>query len=363
MRPVHLVVPDGVGDPARPSGGNEYDRRISHGLGRAGWAAQLHEVAGAWPRPDATARQALAATVAALPDAALVVVDGLIAPAAHSVLVAEARRLRLVVLVHMLVGDGPDATGAAGPEQAVLAASAAIVTTSHWARDRLITLYELPPERVHVAPPGAEPAASTRASDGGGRLLCVGAVAPHKGHPVLLAALAAVADRPWTCDLVGAGEAEFVGRLRDQAAESGLADRVRFRGPLTGAELAGAYANADLLVHPSLGETYGMVITEALARGVPVIGTDAGGIPEALGRTDEGRPGLLVPPGDPAVLAAALRNWLTDPPLRQRLRLAAAARRTTLDGWEVTTARIAEALTAAGTESDERKPSGQRISG
>jgi glycosyltransferase involved in cell wall biosynthesis len=348
---VHLVVPDGVNDPARPSGGNEYDRRISVGLRTAGWEVCGHEVAGGWPHPDPAARQDLSRLLADLPDGTPALVDGLIASAAPSVLVAAARRLRLVVLVHMLFGDtgaNRTADGAATAEGTVLEAAAAIITTSRWARDRLIALYSIPPERVHAAPPGATPAAPARPTARGSRLLCVGVVAPHKGQQVLLTALAELADQNWTCDLVGAEEADFVGRLRDHAAGRGVAGRLRFHGPLTGAALGRAYADADLLVHPSLGETYGMVVTEALARGLPVIGSAAGGVAEALGNTEHGRPGALVPPGDPAALATAVRNWLTDPATRQRWRLAAAARRTTLDGWDVTCERIAAVLTAAG---------------
>ena len=88
---------------------------------------------------------------------------------------------------------------------------------------------------------------------------------------------------------------------------------MRFAGPRTGAELDRAYAAADLLVLASHAETYGMVVTEALARGLPVLAADVGGVTEALGHGEDGtRPGLLVPPGDPAALGAALRRWLGD---------------------------------------------------
>ena len=67
----------------------------------------------------------------------------------------------------------------------------------------------------------------------------------------------------------------------------------------------------------SRAETYGMVVTEALARGLPVLATEVGGVTEALGHGEDGtRPGLLVPPGDPAALGAALRAWLEDAELR-----------------------------------------------
>ena len=106
---------------------------------------------------------------------------------------------------------------------------------------------------------------------------------------------------------------------------------MRFPGPRTGAELDRAYAAADLLVLASHAETYGMVVTEALARGLPVLAAEVGGVTEALGHGEDGtRPGLLVPPGDPAALGAALRAWLGDAELRGRLRRAARERRASL---------------------------------
>jgi glycosyltransferase involved in cell wall biosynthesis len=94
------------------------------------------------------------------------------------------------------------------------------------------------------------------------------------------------------------------------------------------------------MVLPSLGETYGMVITEALARAVPVLVTAANAGPDTLGQAPDGSvPGMLVSPGDPVELAAALRRFLTEPDFRQRLKESALARRTTLTGWD-TTARL-----------------------
>jgi len=128
----------------------------------------------------------------------------------------------------------------------------------------------------------------------------------------------------------------------------GIADRVCFRGPLTGAALHAAYADADVLVLASHAETYGMVVTEALARGLPVIATAVGGLPEALGQAPDGsRPGLLVPAGDVPALRRALRDWLGDADLRAGLRRSALQRRPTLSGWTRTSEQVADALTRA----------------
>ncbi|MGI5520501.1 glycosyltransferase family 4 protein [Micromonospora sp. CA-259024] len=338
-RAVHVVLPGGIDDPATPSGGNTYDRRICAGLGEWGWSVREHPVPGTWPHPDPADRAELAGVLAAAPDDAVVLLDGLIASTVPDLLAPHAGRLRLVVLVHLPLDDEAEAR--------TLAAARAVVTTSEWTRRHLVARHPTLADRVRAAPPGVRPAPPAPGSAAGTRLLCVAAVTRHKGHDVLVDALSTLAGRSWT--LVCAGtltrEPDLVHRLRERLAGAGLSDRVRLAGPLTGEALDAAYAAADLLVLPSRGETYGMVVTEALARGLPVLGTEVGGLPEALGRTPDGdRPGLLVPPDEPVALAGALSRWLDDGALRARLRRAALARRDTLTDWPVTTALLAAVL-------------------
>ena len=338
MTELHVVLPNDIDDPAVPSGGNRYDRRVCTGLTTLGWTVREYAVPGAWPRVSGTGRAALTRVLAALPDDALVLLDGLIASAVPDVLGPEAGRLRLVVLVHLPLED--DAEGAA------LGYAVAVVTTSQWSRHRLLDRYALPADRVHVATPGVDCADLAPGSADGSALLCVAAIRPGKGHDRLVEALAMV-DLPWSCVCVGSlsRDPDFAARVRRRAGEYGLADRIHFAGPRTGAALDAAYAAADLFVLASLGETYGMVVTEALARGIPVLATAVRGLPEALGRAPDGTvPGLLVPPDDPAAFAGALRRWLTGPELRHRLRRSARDRRTTLTGWTVTAQRIARVL-------------------
>jgi glycosyltransferase involved in cell wall biosynthesis len=348
---LHVVLPEGVDDPGRPSGGNVYDRRMCQGLTAAGWVVTEHVVPGRWPWPDAAAEEALTRCLAGLPDGALLLVDGLIASTVPAVLVPAAERLRLVVLLHLPLGSGPpghDVADAWTRETAVLSAARSVVTTSAWTRDRLLTDYRLAPDRVHAVPPGVDPADRAPGTAAGGELLCVAAVTPLKGHDVLLAALARLTDLPWHCVCVGAldRDPEFVEQLHRQAKADRIDDRVSWAGPRTGKELDQAYAGADALVLASHAETYGMVVTEALARGLPVVASAVGGLPEALGCASDGhRPGLLVPPGHPQALASALRAWLSDSGLRRDLRRVAEERRTTLSGWAVTAEQISGVLT------------------
>jgi glycosyltransferase involved in cell wall biosynthesis len=295
---------------------------VREGLVELGWAVHEHAVRDAAALADAVGR---------IPDGAVVLLDGLIASPAPEALVPHSGRLWQVVLLHMPQGHAH--------ERDVLAAADAIVTTSEWSRRRLGELYGL--ARVHVAAPGVDLADLAPGTPDGGALLCVAAVTPGKGHDVLLDALDSLPDLAWRCTCVGSVE-------KDRAFADGVRrrnDRVEFPGPLTGPDLDRTYASADLLVLASRAETYGMVITEALARGIPILASDVGGVREALG---DMRAGLLVPPGDPPALGAALRTWLTDAELRARLRRAARERRATLLGWDTTTSVVVDVLAQVG---------------
>ncbi|WP_233159393.1 glycosyltransferase family 4 protein [Pseudonocardia sp. MH-G8] len=341
---VHVVVPGDIDDPARPSGGNAYDRRLCDGLIAAGLPVHEIAVAGTWPEPGDAARAELDRRLAAVPAGAAVVLDGLVACAVPEVLVPHAGRLRLALVVHLPLGDEAGlapvtAADRSARERAALDAATVVVATSRWTALRLAQVHGVPDARVHVIAPGVQPAALAPASDGGARLLCVGSLTPTKGQDLLVEALARLGDRSWTCRLVGplTRDATHVAAVRALVRRHGLEGRVAVTGPCTGPVLDAAYAASDLLVLPSRAETYGMVVTEALARGIPVLACAVGGVPETLGRAPDGTvPGVLVPTADVASLAAALRRWLDEPELRHAARAAARARRPQLTGWDTT---------------------------
>jgi glycosyltransferase involved in cell wall biosynthesis len=336
---LHLVVPQGVDDPQRASGGNTYDRRLRDALADAGWEVDLVEVEGGWPWSAVRGADALARALGGLPDGALGLVDGLLASRLPSVMVPASARLRVVLLVHLPVGvDDEDARPA---ERQVVAAATSVVTPSAWCREWLLREYDLDAGVVHVAHPGVDPAPVVPSEGRAGSLLTIGSLTPVKGVDLLLEALAEVRDLAWRWTCVGSTSVDphFVTRLGQRSVEVGLADRIDVVGPLTGDVLESAYAAADLLVLPSRAETYGMVVTEALARGLPVLAHDVGGVGEALGGA-----GLLVPPGG---LAPALRRWLTDAALRDDLRAAAGERRAQLTGWSVTAGLVADVVRRA----------------
>ncbi len=346
---LHVVVPAGFDDPGQPSGGNIYDRQVCARLAEAGWDVQVTTVAAAWPVPGPEARADLARVISAIPDGETALIDGLIASPAAAQLLPHAARIRMTVLLHMPLATALDTHHDASElrsERTVLRAAAGVVVTSEWTRQQVLAHFAIPARRVHVARPGVDRVAAPPRPVRG-HLICVGALGRHKGQDLLIEALADLADLDWQCVLAGPldRDPDFARQLQTRITRLHYGHRVRLAGVLTGAALSHLYSTADLLVAPSRSETFGMTVTEALAHGLPVIAAAVGGLPEALGTTpDGGHPGQLIPPGDPAALAAALRDWLSDERHRDRLRTAARQRRPTLRGWEQTAHDLAHAL-------------------
>ncbi len=349
---IHVVLPGDVD--TVPSGGNVYDRHVLAGLTALGIGVVEHRLPGRWPRGDPAA---VAQALAEVPDGVSVLLDGLVACGVPEALAPHADRLALTVIVHLPLADeaGLDASAAREldrRERASLACATAVVTTSRWTADRIVARHGLDRARVHVAPPGVDPAPVAPGSAVTGappRLLQLGALTPTKGQDVLLAALARVAGQPWTCVLAGplTRDPGFVVRVRAEIVRHGLAGRVTLPGTLTGPARDSAWAATDLLVLPSRTETFGMVVTEALARGIPVLASRVGGVPEALG-TEGPTPGSWVPAENVGALAGALHRWLADPVLRSGWRLSAHGRRGTLASWTSTSHRISRVLPFPG---------------
>jgi glycosyltransferase involved in cell wall biosynthesis len=346
---ISFVVPGDIDDMSVPSGGNVYDRRMCQALGKGEGTVREISIAGSWPKPDDAAKAEFTRALAELADGSVVVVDGLVACGVPEVVVPEANRLRLVVLVHLPLADE---TGLArdvaadldARERETLHAASAVIATSPWAARRLTEHHSLDANRVHAVPPGTDPAPLAPGSDGRSRLLCVAAVTRRKGLDLLIEALGDIKDLPFTCDCVGSlrRDPAYVHLLSGLIEHRGLSGRVSLTGPRIGADLEAAYASADLLVLPSHTETYGMVLTEALARGIPVLATNSGAIPETVGHAPDGTvPGILTSKWE---LAGALRDFLTSSGLREQIRAAAQARRATLSTWDQAAQQLAGVL-------------------
>lgn len=346
MKAVHFLIP---GDPETRTGGYLYDRRIMAGLTALGWRVECHRLDASFPTPTVAALRQADAVLAALPERALVVIDGLALGAMPEVAAKHRERLRLVALVHhpLALETGLDPASRqrlyASERAALQFVRGVIVTSSSTAR--ALADYGVAPERCAVVLPGTDPAPLAEGSgDGEWALLCVASLTPRKGHAVLFRALARLESPSWRLRCAGSADLDpaTTARLKILVDELGLAGRVEFPGQLEEPDLAVEYRRADLFVLPSYHEGYGMALAEALARGLPIVSTTAGAIPDTV----PADAGLLVPPGDEAALAEALERVMSEPGLCERLRAGARAARRRLPDWPATCARFAAALEA-----------------
>jgi glycosyltransferase involved in cell wall biosynthesis len=328
-----------------PTGGNVYNRALVAELRTLGINVRLHKLAGPWPEGDASSHAKLARALRAEPAC---LVDGIVGAGSPEVLVAAAESGHAVtLLVHLPISDEfgiepMQRQRYAALEAKAVQAASGVLCSSRWLAAELRRRYGR--SDLGVAVPGVRPAAVAGGSQEPGlpHILCLASLTPTKDQLTLAHALAQLADLPWIADLIGSDQPDpaYAARLRTEVVAAGLADRISVPGALAGSALEQKWQAADLLVLSSRTETYGLVVVEALARGIPaVVSADTGAIEalqEGATKHSTATPGTSVPAGDSASLAAVLRRWLTEPMLRRAWRQAALARRDTLPGWQQT---------------------------
>jgi glycosyltransferase involved in cell wall biosynthesis len=336
------------GDWNQPTGGYTYDRRIVECLRDAGHSVCVHALAGEWPQPSADDLAAAARTIATLPDHSLVVVDGLAFGVMASVVAPQAQRLCWVALVHhplyLETGLSSDQRQQLQLQetQALSYARRVLVTSASTATD--VAAMGVAPGHIVVVEPGTDPAVSLAVKrpthQQPSRLLCVATLTPRKGHRVLLQALSGLMHLDWELHNVGSAERDpnTAEQLYAQAAT--MAERVYWHGEVAAPSLQAHYAAADVMVLASLHEGFGMVITEALAYGLPVVSSNAG----ALANTLPPGAGVQVPAGDVDALRAALAQAISEPVLRAQWAAGARQAATQLPTWDVQATRFADAL-------------------
>jgi glycosyltransferase involved in cell wall biosynthesis len=334
------------GDINAPTGGYMYARRVLALLPQTGIVVQHLELPGSFPAPTAADLAETARRLAAIPQASVALVDGL-AYGAMPVEVIGQVRARIIALVHhpLCLEAGLSKARQAelnALEKAALALAKRVIVSSPMTARTLAADFGVAPQVITVAEPGTDPAPRARGSEGSPQLLSVGSVIPRKAYDVLVRALAPLRDSDWRLAIAGATDRspQALAALRTAIAEATLEDRINVLGAVDQEQLARLYDSADAFLLPSLYEGYGMVLAEAMARGLPIVCTTGG----AAAETAPDAAAFKVAPGDEAALTSAIRRLLDDPSLRHRLADASWAAGQQLPRWEDTTRRIAAVI-------------------
>lgn len=324
MSTKHIVfaIP---GDIDTPTGGYIYDRRIIDGLRALGWQVDLVGLGEGFPFPG---QATLAYAKKVLNDvcaSSLLVIDGLALGVMPEIVTELAKSHTVIGLVHhplaLEAGLSPAQSAALrASETLALAHIVHVIVTSPATARTLMQDFGVEASKVSVVLPGTDRIVIQRKSYAAQttlRLLSVGSVVPRKGFDILIPTLAALKDLDWHLRIAGdcTRDLEAASQLKRDIDRFSLGDRVQLLGAVSAQTLEELYQSADLFVLASRYEGYGMAYAEALAHGLPVVGTTGGAIPDTVPLTA----GLLVEPGNLDALTSALRQVMTDASLRTQL--------------------------------------------
>lgn len=346
MLEVWFAIP---GDLAAPTGGYAYAREILARFADHGIAARHVALPAGYPFPAPNDLAETERLISEVPRSAPLMIDGLAFGAMPTPLVAQIPQ-PLVALVHhpLALETGLTTTQVAELERseaAALSFADAVIATSPTTVQTLEREYGVPAGKLISAEPGAPK--PTRASGSGPNaqsvaLLAVGAASQRKGYDLLIEALARQPRAGWHLTIAGSLERapQVVGALKDQIRMRQLGDHVHLVGAVSDRELDALFDACDLFVHSARYEGYGMVLTEALSRGLAMVATTGG----AAAQTVPDGAAMKVPPDDVDALARALDTLIADEVARSALSERAWAAAAALPTWDDTTAAIAQVL-------------------
>lgn len=341
------------GDLATPTGGYRYDREVLARAGTSGVDLVHLALPGSYPNPSADDLLRTAGALVSLPAGDVLLIDGL-AYGALPESICLSIKSPIVALVHhplaLESGIPPEAAARLrASERTALAHARAVIVTSRSTARILAEDYDVAPDRITVAEPGTEPV--PRAGGSGEPapvILAVGALSPRKGYDVLVEALARLGGEAWRLVIAGARDRspDTDAALQAAIARHGLARRITLAGAVSDAELDRLYDGADIFVLPSRYEGYGMVLGEAMARGLPIVTTTGGAAAETV---PEGA-AIKVPPGDARALASGLSRLIASRRLRADYADRAFRAGEALPGWDDTARIVAGVLARAGAD-------------
>ncbi|MEM1386331.1 MAG: glycosyltransferase family 4 protein [Pseudomonadota bacterium] len=342
MRAVFAIP----GDKDQRTGGFIYEATVLRVLNEIGCPTEHMVLPERFPDPSSDDMAEALALLQAVPRNVPIILDGLVFGAIDPDGLADMRAPVIAMIHHPLgleTGLSPErARYLKENERRALAHAAHVIVPSPHTAAILERDYGADPKRITIALPGFERPDLTAAPQrvDPPLILSVGLLAPRKGHDVLVEALGAIQDLPWQAQIVGkTHDPATADALLAQSERLGLQDRVTSTGELAAQALTERFAQASVFALATRYEGYGMVLSEAMLFGLPVVSCKVGAVPDTVGDA-----GLLVAPDEPMAFAEALRRVLSDPDTASDLRHASATRAAGLPTWEQTAAHFVDVI-------------------
>ena len=316
------------------TGGYHYDRRLILELQKLGKAVKTISLSEKFPFPDESALVHANDRFLSIPDDSIVIVDGLAFGAMKSVTEFHKNRLRLIGLCHhpLALETGLESLQKQSflqSEAHALQCARHIIVTSKNTRKILIEDFSVAVSKITIALPGSDTYPFAKCKGLPPKLLTCASLTQRKGHDVLIDALSQLKHLSWTARFVGDKklDPDWTSSLKKKVHASHLRDRVEFVGTVE--NLSNEYQDADIFILPSRFEGYGMVLSEALAHGLPIVSTSAGAIPDVVPESA----GILVAPNNYSELAIALKKIIMDQNLRMKMQMSAQKIALNLPSW------------------------------
>ncbi|WP_282128959.1 glycosyltransferase family 4 protein [Roseobacter litoralis] len=324
------------GDKDRRTGGFLYEATVLRVLNEQGFATAHLQLPDGFPDPSASDMQTALAALRDVPSEVPIILDGLVFGAIDPEGLAQVQA-PIIAMIHHPLGTETGLSPARAAflranEAAALTHTAQVIVPSPHTAQVLTREFGADPQTITVALPGFDRPTRNSPPVDPPLILSVGLLAERKGHDVLLDALSNIRDLRWSAAICGQVHDPVVAdKLTRQCRELGLCDRVTFTGELDETALRRHFEAASIFALATRYEGYGMVLSEAMLFGLPVVSCEVGAVPETVGEA-----GLLTPPDDPVAFAAALRHILTSSETATQLSGLSKARAETLPTWQDT---------------------------
>ncbi|MEP6017049.1 MAG: glycosyltransferase family 4 protein [Paracoccaceae bacterium] len=324
------------GDKDRRTGGFIYEARVLDELNALGCTTMHMVLPDSFPVPTDADMRATLAMLRAVDPRQVIILDGLVFGALDPAGLATVQAPVIAMLHHPLgleTGIDPAlASHLLRNEAACLRHAAHIVVPSPHTAKILIDDFGADQSKISIALPGFDRPIRHSKPIGPPLIVSIGLLTQRKGHDVLLSALAQIQDIPWQAEIIGKRHDTAVAdALIAQNKALSLTDRVTFTGEMNTETMQGRLNAASIFALATRYEGYGMVLSEAMIFGLPIVSCVTGAVPDTMGDA-----GILVPVDDASAFADALRHLLTNESARIAFADAAHARSKTLPNWSDT---------------------------